>query len=173
MQQLTSTVSAMTVCLVLLLTGSALAEDDRGESNASLKGTFRFSTVKTCTDTSTGSMFHFYFSGTILYDGNGSAQLTQRGTSVLPGSPPTSFEETAVLTYLVKPNGSFTQEGTFVAADRSYTLTGAKMTGQIDVQRSVLTLSAAIPSEKETMTIPGKGGSEYFCGASGTGVRMR
>ncbi|MBH0193496.1 MAG: hypothetical protein HP492_17370, partial [Nitrospira sp.] len=84
-----------------------------------------------------------------------------------------SFEETGDLTYTVKPNGSFTQEGTFTATDQSYTLTGPKMTGQIDAQGSVLIISAAIPPVKETLTFAGGGFSERFCAASGTAVRIR
>ncbi len=173
MRTLTSTVLALTACLTALPTGSALAQDTRSDSAASLNGTFRFSMVKTCTDNATGSTAHFYLDGTITYDGYGSAQLTQQGTLVLPGPTSTSFEETAELTYTVKPNGSFSQEGTFRAIDRSYALTGVKMSGHIDPHGSVLIFSAAIPPEKETVTMPGRGVSEYLCGASGTAVRIR
>ncbi len=173
MRTLTCTALVLTVCLATLPAFSALAEDNRRDSTTSLKGTFRFSMVKTCTDSTIGSTAHFYIDGTIIYDGHGSAQLTQQGTLVLPGPSSTSFDETAELTYTVKPNGSFSQEGTFRAIDRSYTLTGAKMNGHIDPHGSVLIFSAAIPSEKETLTMPGGGSSEYLCGASGTAVRIR
>lgn len=168
-----SSLVAIPIALVLLLNGSAGAQDDRGESTASLKGTFRFSMVKTCTDIVMGSTTHLYFNGTLVYDGSGSAKLTQQGTLVLPGSTSSSFEETAELTYLLKPNGSFVQEGTFSAADHSYTITGVRMLGQIDTQGSVMMLSGPIPPEKETVTTPGGGVSQYFCGASGTAVRIR
>ena len=164
---------AMATGLVLLVTGAARAQNDRTESPASLKGTFRFNTVKTCTDVVIGSTTHFYFNGTIIYDGSGSAKLTQQGTLVLPGSTALSFEEMAELTYLLKPNGSFVQEGTFVAADHSYTVTGVRMIGQIDARESVVILSGTIPPEKETVTTSGGGVSQYFCGASGTAVRIR
>ena len=173
MRTSTCTVLALTACLATLPTLSALAEDTRSDSATSLKGTFRFSTVKTCTDNATGSTVHFYIDGTIVYDGHGSAQLTQQGTLVLPGPTSTSFEETAELTYTVKPNGSFSQEGPFRAVNRTYTLTGAKMNGHIDPHGSVLIFSAAIPPEKETVTMPGSGSSEYLCGDSGTAVRIR
>jgi hypothetical protein len=173
MRTSTCTVLALTACLATLLTLSALAEDNHSDSASSLTGTFRFSIVKTCTDSTIGSTAHFYITGTIIYDGHGSAQLTQQGTLVLPGPTSTSFEETAELTYAVKPNGSFSQEGTFRAVDRSYTLTGVKMNGHIDPYGSVLIFSAAIPPEKETVTMPGRGSSEYLCGASGTAVRIR
>lgn len=173
MQETSNGILAMTIGLVLLLTGATQAEDDRSESNTSLKGTFKFSTVRTCTDAVIGSTTHFYFNGTIVYDGNGSAKLTQQGTLVLPGSTSLSIEELADLTYLLKPNGSFVQEGIVTAADHSYTVTGARMIGQIDAQGSVVMLSGPIPPEKETVAISGGGVSQYFCGASGTAVRIR
>jgi hypothetical protein len=172
-QGISSNLVAMTIGLVLLLTGSVQAQDDGRESNASLKGTFRFSTVKTCTDAVIGSTTQLYFNGTLVYDGSGSAKLTQRGTLVVPGSTSVSFEETADLTYFLKPNGSLVQEGTFVASDHSYTVTGTRMIGQLDAQGSVVMFSGPIPSEKETVTSSGGGVSQYFCGASGTAVRMR
>ena len=173
MQGISSNLVAMTVGLVLLVTGAVQAQDDGRESNASLRGTFRFSTVKTCTDAVIGSTTHFYFNGTIIYDGTGSAKLTQRGTLVLPGSTSVSFEETADLTYVLKPNGSLVQEGTFVAADRSYTVTGVRMVGQIDAQGTMVMLSGPIPPEQETVTTAGGVISQYFCGASGTAILMR
>ncbi|NOU10776.1 MAG: hypothetical protein HOO98_12270 [Nitrospira sp.] len=173
MRTSTCTVLALTACLATLPTLSALAEDTRSDSAIFLKGTFRFSMAKTCTDNTTGSTAHFYINGTIVYDGQGSGQLAQQGTLVIPSPTSTSFEETAELTYTVKPNGSFSQEGTFHAVDRSYTLTGAKMNGHIDPHGSVLIFSATIPPEKETVTMPGRGSSEYLCGASGTAVRIR
>lgn len=173
MQGISSNLVAMTIGLVLLVTGAVQAQDDGRESKASLRGTFRFSTVKTCTDAVIGSTTHFYFNGTIIYDGTGSAKLTQRGTLVLPGSTSVSFEETADLTYFLKPNGSLVQEGTFVAADRSYTVTGVRMVGQIDAQGTMVMLSGPIPPEQETVTTAGGVISQYFCGASGTAILMR
>ncbi len=173
MRILTCTALVLTVCLATLPAWSALTEDNRRDSATSLKGTFRFSMVKTCTDSTIGSTAHFYFDGTIVYDGHGSAQLTQEGTLILPGPTSTSFKETADLTYTVKPHGGFSQEGTFHAVDNSYTLTGVKINGHIDSHGSVLIFSAAIPPEKETVTMPGRGSSEYLCGASGTAVRTR
>jgi hypothetical protein len=173
MRAINSSILAIAMGLVLLLTGAAWAEDGPGNPQESLNGTFRFSAVKTCTDAVLGSTVHFYFNGTIVYDGNGSATLTQQGTVVLPGSTATAFEENGELTYVLKPNGSFVQIGTFLAADRSYIITGARMIGQIDRQGSVVMLSGPIPSEKETVTMAGGGVSHYFCGATGTAVRMR
>ena len=166
-------VVASALGLVLLLTGVARAEDGPGELHSALKGIFRFSAVKTCTEAVLGSIVHFYFSGAIVYDGNGSAKLTQQGTVVLPGSTATSFEESAQLTYVLKPNGSFVQQGTFIAVDHSYTVTGARMIGQIDAQGSLLMLNGPIPAEQETVTSSGGSVSQYLCGASGTAVRIR
>lgn len=163
--------SAHAVCLFVLIAGPALA--DGSNHNEMLKGKYRFSTSKTCTDTATGSTVHLHFLGTTTYDGDGRAKLSERGTIFLPGPFQVSFEETAELTYEVKPNGSFTQAGTFIATDQSYTLTGAKIVGQIGADGSVLTLGAAIPAVKETLAFAGGGFSERFCAASGTAVRIR
>lgn len=173
MQRVSNNLVAMTIGLALLVTGAVQAQDDGRESNASLRGTFRFSIVKTCTDAVIGSTTQLYFNGTLIYEGSGSAKLTQQGTLVLPGSTPVSFEETADLTYFLKPNGSLVQEGTFVAADRAYTVTGVRMVGQIDAQGTIVMLSGPIPSEQETVTTAGGVISQYFCGASGTAIRMR
>jgi len=173
MQRVSNNLVAMTIGLALLVTGAVQAQDDGRESNASLRGTFRFSIVKTCTDAVIGSTTQLYFNGTLIYEGSGSAKLTQQGTLVLPGSTSVSFEETADLTYFLKPNGSLVQEGTFVAADRAYTVTGVRMVGQIDAQGTIVMLSGPIPSEQETVTTAGGVISQYFCGASGTAIRMR
>ena len=164
---------AVAVSLILLVTGSAIADDEGGNSNASLKGKFRLSINKTCTDSGTNSTVHIYFSGVTTYDGNGRATLRERGTIFfLPGPSFFTFEETANLTYEVKPNGSFTREGTFTATDRSYTLTGVKSVGQINADGSVLNLSGAIPPVLETLLFRGGGSSERSCGTSGTEVRI-
>ena len=159
--------------LVLLVTGSAFAAAELGDSDASLKGKFRFSLNKSCTDTATGQTLHLYLIGVTTYDGNGHATLTERGTLLFSNSQSVvTFEDKANLTYQVKPNGSFTQEGIFTATDGSYTLTGAKIVGQIDAQGSVLILSAAIPPVLETLSFSVGGHSERHCGASGTAVRI-
>ena len=167
-------VYAFAAALVSLMAGPAIADDERGASNASLKGKYRFSINKSCTDTATGQTIHLYFAGVTMYDGNGHALLTERGTLLFSNSQSiVTFEDKANLTYEVKPNGSFTQEGAITATDGSYTLTGAKIVGQIDAQGSVLILSAAVPSVRETLSFSGGGFSERFCGASGTAVRIR
>jgi len=164
---------ASAVSLLLLVTGSAIAADEGGNSNASLKGKFRLSINKTCTDTATGATVHLYFSGVTTYDGNGHATLTERGTIFFGGTSFLAFEETGNLTYEVKPNGSFIRTGTFTATDGSYTLTGVKQVGQIDADNSVLNLSGAIPPVLETLSFPGGGFSERYCGTSGTEVRIQ
>jgi hypothetical protein len=159
------------VFLILLVAGPALA--DGANPNEMLKGKYRFSMSKTCTDTATGSTVQIYFFGTLTYDGDGRATLKERGTIFLPSPSHSAFEETADLAYEVKRNGSFSQEGTFTATDGSTTVTGAKIVGQIDAEGSVLILSAAIPPVKETLSFAGGGSSERFCAASGTAVRVR
>src|SRR5438874_2792936 len=102
---------ALAVCLVLLGTGSAIADDEPGNYNASLKGRYRiFSNVS-----SDGSTAHLYFIGVITYDGKGNAKMADRGTVIDNNSStaPSSFEETGIFTYEVKRDGSFTQLGTF------------------------------------------------------------
>jgi hypothetical protein len=163
----------LAACVVALLAGTAMADDEGGNSNASLKGKFRLSINKTCTDSGTNSTVHIYFSGVTTYDGNGHATLRERGTIYfLPGPSSFSFEETANLTYEVKPNGSFTREGTFTATDGSYTLTGVKQVGQINADDSVLNISGVIPPVQETLSLTVGGSSERFCGTSGTEVRI-
>ena len=160
-------------CLVLLVTGVAFAAAESGDSNASLKGKFRFSLNKSCTDTATGQTLHLYLIGVTTYHGNGHATFTERGTLLFSNSQSViTFEDKANLTYEVKPNGSFTQEGDITANDGSYTLTGAKIVGQIDAQGSVLILSAAIPPVPETLSFSGGGSSQRHCGASGSAVRI-
>ncbi|MBH0193711.1 MAG: hypothetical protein HP492_18465 [Nitrospira sp.] len=163
--------SVYAVCLVVLITGLALA--DGPNHNEMLKGKYRFSMSKTCTDTATGSTVHLHFHGTTTYDGSGNATLKDRGTVFLPGPFQVSFEETAELTYEVRRNGSFTQEGAFTATDGSFMVTGVKIVGQLDSEGSVLILSAAIPAVQETLTFPGGGSTQRFCAASGTAVRIR
>lgn len=173
MYKLTCIALTLTASLTGLPIESLSAEDNHSEPTESLKGSFRFTTVKTCTDSAIGSILHFYFNGTIVYDGHGTAQLTQQGTVVRANQTPMSFEETAELTYTVKPNGSFSQEGSFQAVDQSYALATAKMTGQIDSQGSVLIFNAVIPPEKETVRVPVGEFSEYSCGSSSVAVRIR
>lgn len=164
---------AAAMCLVLLVTGVTFAAAERGDSNASLKGKFRFSLNKSCTDTATGQTLHLYLFGVNTYDGNGHVKITERGTLLFSNSQSiVTFEDKGNLTYEVKHNGSFTQEGDFTATDDSYTVTGVKIVGQIDAQGSVLILGQAIPPVLETLSFAGGGSSQRYCGASGTAVRI-
>ena len=184
---------AFTVCLVMLLTGSAMADDERGNPNALLKGKYRFSQNNTCAivfdsigftsppqllTTGNGFTASLYLTGVVHYDGNGNYTLKDHGlfisqlTPFPSGSSPVStFEDTCSGRYEVNPrNGSFTQEGSCTATDGSYTLTGIKLEGQIGPEGSVLTMSSAEPA---VQTLLGNGfANKRICGAHVTSVRM-
>jgi hypothetical protein len=160
----------LTVCLVLLGTGSAIAADEPGNYNASLKGKYRiFSNVS-----NDGSTDHLYFIGVITYDGNGHARMADRGTVIDSNNAtaPPSFEETGMFTYEVRRDGSFTQEGTFTSNPvGSYTITGVKWVGQIGAQGAILILSGAIPPEPTTFS-SGGGSSVHYGSFTATAVRI-
>lgn len=187
---------AVSICLVLLVTGSALAND-----NSLLKGKFRITIEKSCADVpdgfsisgppdfpfwqavGIGNMRQLYFTGIQTYDGHGHVMTTERGTLIFPGpyfqgsGTATAFEETGSWTYTVKHDGSFTQEGaSFTATDGSYTVTGTKIVGQISADGSVLILSAVTPPVVETLKFFSNGtlvgSTQRLCGASGTAVRI-
>ena len=167
---------AVATCLVLFVTGSAIAAAEPGDSNASLKGTYRIFTQTS----GVGSTAHFYFVGVITYDGHGHARMTDRGTLIDSNgdsnstTAPPSFGETGILTYAVKRDGSFTQEGIFTSnPDESYQyrITGIRWVGQIGADGSVLILSGAIPTEPSTFC--DSQCSLRFGGFSGTAVRIR
>ena len=65
-------------CLVSLVAGSAIAAAEPGDSNASLKGTYRIFSQTS----GVGSTAHGYFIGAITYDGHGQARMTDRGTII-------------------------------------------------------------------------------------------
>jgi len=156
---------AFATCLVLLITGPALAND-----NALLKGKYRiFSNLNTV-----GSTAHLYFTGAITYDGNGHARMTDSGTVIDSNSTVApSFEETGIFTYSVKPDGSFTQEGSFKSnPEGSYTVTGVKWVGQIGAHGSVLIISGTIPPEPSIFTSGGIS-SERLGSFTATAVRIR
>ena len=146
--------NAFVACLVLLGTGSAIAADEPGNFNAQLKGTYRwFSNAST-----EGNSVHLYFIGVVTYDGKGHATMADRGTGIDPfnQAPPFSFEETATLTYAVKRDRSFTQEGTFTSNPvGDYVITGAKWVGQIGAGGSILVISGAIPPQPQIFTSGG------------------
>jgi hypothetical protein len=124
--------------LVSLMAGSAMADDERGNPNALLKGTYRHiasgsgASVPTTSSSELGfnpwpdltargggsAGDHTYFTGVITYDGKGYATETIQGIIIFtgrfgPGSfPLLTFEENCDWTYDVKRDGSFTREGT-------------------------------------------------------------
>ena len=140
---------AVAMCLVLLITGPALAND-----NALLKGTYRFVSHSS----NAGNTAHLYFNGFITYDGHGNATMTDSGT-IIDGNntpPPVSFKETGMGTYAVKHDGSFTQEMSFASNPvGEWTLTGVKWVGQIGAHGSVLIISGAIPPQPSIFTFGG------------------
>ena len=141
---------AVAACLVLLGTGSAIAADEPGNFNASLKGAYRtFSSAA-----NVGSTTHLYFTGVMTYDGKGHATWAGRGTVIeSTATEAFSFGETGVLTYEVKRDGSFTQEGTFTSNPvGDYVITGVKWVGQIGIGGSILVLIGAIPPEPAIFT---------------------
>jgi len=160
---------AFAACLVLLGTGSAIADDESGNNNASLKGTYRiFSNVSTV-----GSTAHLYFIGVITYDGNGHARMADRGTIIDSNNVTApSFEETGMFSYAVKRDGSFTQQWSFTSNPvGSYTITGVKWVGQIGAQGSILILSGTIPTEPSIFTSGGVS-SERLGSFTATAVRI-
>jgi len=160
---------AVAACLVLLGTGSAIAADEPGNYNASLKGTYRiFSNVS-----SVGSTAHLYFIGVITYDGNGHARMADRGTIIdSSGVTAPSFEETGMFTYAVKRDGSFTQQGSFTSNPvGSYTVTGVKCVGQIATPGSILIFRWALPPEPSIFTSGGVS-SERLGSFTATAVRI-
>ena len=156
---------AFATCLVLLVTGSAIADD-----NGHLKGKYRiFSNVS-----NVGSTAHLYFTGVITYDGKGHAMMTDSGTVINSnGTTAFSFEETGTFTYEVKRDGSFTQEGSFKSnPEGTYTITGVKWVGQIGAEGSVLIISGTIPPEPSIFTSGGVS-TERLGGSTATAVRIR
>jgi hypothetical protein len=188
---------AIATYLVLLVTGPALAND-----NGLLIGKYRITIEKSCADVpggfsssgtpdfpfwqamGTGNTRQLYFTGVQTYNGNGHVTTSERGTLIFPGpyfqgsGAVTAFEETGSWTYTVRRDGSFTQEGaSFTATDGSYTVTGAKIVGQISGDGSVLILSGTIPPVVETLKFFSNGtlvgSTQRLCSASGTAVRIR
>jgi len=162
---------AFAVCLVLLGTGSAIADDGSGYSNASLNGRYRiFSNAS-----SDGSTAHTYFIGVITYDGRGHARMVDRGTTIdsTNSAAPSSFEETGTFEYRVKRDGSFTQSGFFEGnPPASYLITNVQYVGQIGAQGSILILSAAIPLQPTTFTSGGAIPSVHYGSFTATAVRI-
>ena len=185
---------AFTVCLVVLSAGSAMAFDERGNPNALLKGTYRFSQNNACaivfgpngfTDqlVTLGDGFPawLYLTGVANYDGIGNVTVKDHGIFIGgPGPSPFSQGNQPVSTFADDCSGtyevnrrdrSFIQKVSCTATDGSYTLTGIKFEGQIGQEGSVLTMSSAEPV---VQTLVGNGfANKRICGAHVTSVRMR
>lgn len=187
---------AVSTCLVLLVTGSAIADD-----NGLLKGKFRLTLEKSCADVpdgfnvggspdfpiwfarGIGNPVTLYFFGVATYDGNGHATISERGTFISAGPYSqgqfvvTAFVEKGDLTYEVNPNGRFTEKGVYTATDGSFRVTGVKHVGQIEAQGSVLIYGAAIPPVVETLEFYSNGtlvgSTQRLCGVTGSAVRIQ
>mgnify|MGYP003576201371 CR=1 FL=1 len=166
-------VYVLAACVVLLGTGSAIADDEHRNHNASLKGTYRIFT----TLNNVGSTAILKSLGVITYDGKGHAQMSDSGTIIDSNSGAAiSFEETGKFTYKVNRDGSFTQEGTFtshpIGEPGGYVITGVKWVGQIGGRGSILMISGTIPPEPQIFTSEGRVPSVRFGVMTGTAVRM-
>ncbi|HXT67258.1 MAG TPA: hypothetical protein VN657_10750 [Nitrospiraceae bacterium] len=187
------------ISLVSLMAGSALADSEGGSLNAFLQGTYRHSTTLTCAvvpgssgtpnflATGPGGTQHITWTGDITYHGNGYATGIGQGIIILPGpynvnSPTliTFAEEKCRYTYVVHPNGRFSQAGDCAGIDpdgppgvpgSTYTLTDTKMMGQIGVDGQVLIYSQIKPVEQTVVS--GTYSAKQLCGLQGTAVRIR
>jgi hypothetical protein len=104
--RLNSTSLAVATCLILLVAGSACAEDV-GSINALLKGTYQYTMTVSCSSSGAftalpdlqpvggggGSTAHT--NGVLTYDGLGNVTVNQRGILINPG--PYSFGEPATV----------------------------------------------------------------------------
>jgi len=170
---------AFTVCLVMLLTGSAMADDERGDFNAFLKGKYRHSGSISCATGDTpesigsGPPQHITFTGVTIYDGHGTATVKEHG--IVSSGIPSSFKDDCSGKYEVNRNGSIRREGTCTGDGGSYKLSGIRWKGQIGVEGSVVSLSSTelvvqkleVPAEYPTFT-------QYrICGGLETEVRIQ
>jgi hypothetical protein len=168
-------------CLVSLLAGPAMADDEHGHFNAFLKGKYQLSANVTC---STGSTVEsigsdptsfITFAGVITYDGHGHATVTDQGVVIGTGSPD-KFDEACEYSYKVASDGSFSQTGSCKGVGGSYFLSGIKERGQIGVGGSVL-ITNVIGADVEKLVAPAPPALPEFtqyriCGGVGTAVRI-
>ncbi len=180
-------------CLVSLLAGTAMADDGSGHFNAFLKGKYQFIINQSCTTSDVAPGFidvvsqgqgqtdPIYFTGVIIYDGNGHATQTDHGIflSGLPhdagGSPVDPFEEECHYKYAVARDGSFSQEGSCTGVGGKYKLSGDKWKGQIAVGGLVLIMNQ-VGTEVSTLEMPAVSptSTQYrICGSVGTVVRIQ
>jgi hypothetical protein len=97
---------AFAACLVSLLAGSAMAQNEIGNPNALLKGTYRYTMVVSCSRSAAftdlpdlqpiggGGGGTSHTTGLLTYDGLGNVTVDQRGILIFPG--PYSFGEVPV-----------------------------------------------------------------------------
>ncbi|MCG3774201.1 MAG: hypothetical protein JW395_1018 [Nitrospira sp.] len=129
---------AFAACFLSLSVGLAMAEGERGNPNALLKGTYRHSTIFHCATTPQGFTDDLVplgggnaggstnYTGVITYDGNGHATMSNHGVAIFPGPYPPegtsiaaiTFDNNCDWTYRVNPDGSFTQGGNCIGFDR-------------------------------------------------------
>ena len=165
-------------CLVSLMVGTAMADDERGQFNAFLKGKYQHSGSISCATGDTpesigsGPPQHITFTGVTIYDGHGTATVKEHG--IVSSGIPSSFEDTCSGKYEVNRNGSIRREGICTGEGGSYKLSGIRWKGQVGVEGSVVSLSSAelvvqkleVPAESPTFT-------QYrICGGLETEVRI-
>jgi hypothetical protein len=185
-------------CLVSLLAGPAIADDEHGHFNAFLKGKYQFNINQSCTTSNVeappgfngvvslgpGQTDPVYFTGVITYDGHGNATQTDHGIFLsgvphgAPSSPVDTFQEECHYTYKVARDGSFTQDGYCkgTGGGGSYKLSGDKWKGQIALGGSVLIMNqvGTDVSTLESLTVPPTFSTQYrICGSVGTAVRLQ
>jgi hypothetical protein len=181
------------VCLISLAAGPALADDESGDPNALLRGTYRFSVNIFCAEVQAGFIGppglppltangeghtrQIFITGVNTYDGNGHVMTIEEGTLFFPGpyfqGGPTAltFKERCRWSYTVNPDGSFTQEGSCTGVSEPYTLSGIKVRGQIGARGSVLIFHNE--PVVQTLEVPPSFSTKRLCGSSGTAVRIR
>lgn len=177
----------LAACVLALMAGMAMAEDEPGNLNALLKGTYQLSSNVSCATSDlgfspapdlvslgSGLTQAVSFTGVITYDGNGNARSTDHGI-VIPDGPvapnyrPILFKEDCSWTYKVRRDGSVSRQGSCKATDDSYTLSDIKYVGQISLDDSELITNQVEPVEQ---TLSGNGFSiKRICGGVGTEVR--
>ena len=98
--------STFAACLLSLMAGSAIADNDSGNLNALLKGTYRYTMMVSCSQSAAftalpdlqpiggGGGNTAHTNGFLTYDGLGNVTVDQRGIVIAPG--PYSFGEMPV-----------------------------------------------------------------------------
>ena len=183
-------------CLVSLIIGTAMADDERGQFNAFLKGKYQFNISQSCTTSDVAPGFNgvvslgpgqtdpVYFTGVITFHGNGTATQTDHGIflSGVPhgalSSPVDTFQEECQYKYRASRDGSFSYEGSCTGAGGGgpYKLSSDKWKGQIALGGSVLIMNQVVTdvSTLESLAVPPTFSTQYrICGSVGTLVRIQ